>query len=158
MYKYLYNYVYSCHFVNFNFVPHFFHSTMSKVQSCQCPMQRRKERDECEWTTSAQKSHLLSKQADYIVAWDMKSLKGWFCIEMRIYFNMFPTEPITVRESLYHPDWTPAKKDVFEEKVSWLMLKKTLELTIGERESGHGLKTIPVLQYKRVAEEKRCSS
>jgi len=121
-------------------------------------LQQRKERDEHEWTTPAQKSHLLSKQADYIVARDTKSLKGWFCIKMRIYFDMFPTEPIMVRESLHHPDWTPAKKCVFEEKVSWLMLKKTLELTIGERESGHGLKTIPVLQHKRVAKEKRCSS
>src|SRR6266852_8193878 len=158
MYKYLYNYVYGRHFVNFNFVPHFFHSTMPKVQSCRHPLQRRKERNEREWTTPVQKSHLLSKQADYIIAQDTKSLKGLFCIEMRIYFDMFPTEPITVRESLHHPDWTPAKKRVFEEKVSWLMLKKTLELTIGERESGHGLKTIPVLQHKWVAEEKRCSS
>ena len=77
---------------------------------------------------------------------------------MRVYFDMFPTEPITVRESLHHPDWTPAEKRLFQEKVSWLTLKKTLELTIGERESRHGLKTIPILQHKRVAEEKRSSS
>jgi hypothetical protein len=66
----------------------------------QRPMQQRKEKDEREWTTPDQKAHLLSKQGEYAIAQDTKTWAGWLSLELGIYFDLFPTQPIMTKESL----------------------------------------------------------
>ena len=79
---------------------------------------RKKEKDEREWTTLAQKAHLKSKQDEYILAREAKNMRGWFSVELEQYFGLFPTEPITVKESIQHPSWSHKDKRASEEEVS----------------------------------------
>ena len=95
--------------------------------SAQRPVQQIKEKDAQEWTTTAQKAYLLARQVDYCVARDTKSLGKWFCIELQKYFHLFPTEAITVEESLGHPEWSLEDKRLFEEKVSGSRLNGNYE-------------------------------
>ena len=54
-------------------------------------MQRKKGKDEQKWTTPKQKAHLVSKQGEYAITQSTKSLAGWLCTELEIYFELFPT-------------------------------------------------------------------
>jgi hypothetical protein len=76
------------------------HSIMAKSGNRRGPVQRRKEKDEQEWTTPEEKVYLQSKQAEYSMARDKKTLKAWFTVELKAYFNKFPMQPVTEEEKL----------------------------------------------------------
>jgi hypothetical protein len=117
----------------------------------QLPAQRQKEKDKREWTTTEQKDHLQSKQAEYGIARDQKTLQAWLSVELRTYFEKFPTGPVTVKENIDHPGWSHEEKRRFEETVSDSWLNGNYEKTYrwrANRESRHGLKTTVALQRK----------
>ena len=79
---------------------------------------QKKKKDHREWTTPDQKAHLQSRQGGYGDAQKAKTVSGWFSIELEIYFNKFPTQPITAEERNKHPNWTLHDKRLREEEVS----------------------------------------
>jgi hypothetical protein len=60
----------------------------------------------------------LSKQVEYSIVRDTKSLSGWFSVELGRYFDIFPTQPVALKETLQHPEWLLDDKRKFEETVS----------------------------------------
>jgi hypothetical protein len=84
----------------------------------QRPVQKKKSKDEREWTTPTQKAYLVSKQSEYYSARETKTVAWWLSVELRNYFEKFPTEPVTPMEMLRYPDWSIAEKRKFEETVS----------------------------------------
>ena len=81
------------------------------------PTQRR--RDEREWTTYEQKAHLQSKQEGYVLARDQRNLRAWLGVELEVYFNRFPTQPVTKEEMVLHGQtWSVQEKRLLQEKVS----------------------------------------
>ena len=130
------------------------------VPNHQHPTQQKKEKDECEWTTLEQKAHLLSKQGEYNMARENKHLWGWLTIELRTYIDLFPTEPVTVKENINYPGWTLEAKRLQQEKVSNLRLNGNYETHHwhANRELRRGLKTIVILQPKRREGRERSSN
>jgi hypothetical protein len=84
-------------------------------------------KDQREWTTPEQKAHLLFKQVEYSIARDTKSLSRWFSVKLERYFDLFPTQPVGLKETLQHPEWSLDDKRKFEEKVSGLKINRDYE-------------------------------
>ncbi|KAH9984517.1 hypothetical protein BJV77DRAFT_1072004 [Russula vinacea] len=75
-------------------------------------------RDKREWTTYEQKAHLQSKQGGYVLARDQRNLRTWLGIELEVYFNRFPTQPVTKEEMVLHGQtWSVQEKQLLQEKV-----------------------------------------
>lgn len=78
-----------------------------------------KKKDGREWTTQEQKAYLRSKQGGYAHAKVAgKTPSRWLEVELKNWFEKFPTEPISERERAIYPDWSFETKALFEEKVS----------------------------------------
>jgi hypothetical protein len=111
------------------------------------PPAQRKEKDEREWTTPEQKAHLLSKQAEYSIAHSHKSVSGRFTVELQTYFDLFPTEAVTVGDDIKRPGLTFEDKRRSQEVVSDPRLNRTMNTHLcANRGSKHGLKMTIVLQ------------
>lgn len=81
--------------------------------------QKRKEKDEHEWTTPEQKAHLCAKQGEYEINRECKTLPAWFNVELAIYFVKFPVKKVTKQELDVHgPEWTFDDKKNLEILVS----------------------------------------
>jgi len=81
--------------------------------------QRRKEKDEREWTTLEQKEYLKSRQAEYSIARDKKRTGEWFSVELNLYFKIFPTQMPTEDKKVKHGmQWSVKDKRLLEEKVN----------------------------------------
>jgi len=92
---------------------------MAKSANSQGPVQRRKDKDDREWTTPEEKTYLQSKQAEYSMARDKKVLKAWFTVELKVYFDKFPTQPVTEYEKLNKgSNWSFKDKRAMEDAVS----------------------------------------
>jgi hypothetical protein len=134
-------------------------SSLMAVPNRQRPVQQGK--DQREWTTPEQKAHLVSKKGEYSKARDEKNLPAWLSVELQTYFDLFPTEPVTVKENMKNPGWTMEEKKLFEEKVSNSKLNRirnTTHRSRANRGSEHGLKTIIVLQRRPRTGRGRSSS
>jgi hypothetical protein len=81
--------------------------------------QKKKEKDEREWTTPEQKTFLSSEQATYALQRGKGTVKAFFNRIMPAFFEEFPTQPITLAERLKHgPDWSMGDKTRQEQEVS----------------------------------------
>lgn len=144
--------------VTFSFFPLIF-STLMAVPNHQLPGQQEPQTDSREWTTPDQKIHLQSRHGEYVIARDNSRLKTWFCTELRTYFDLFPTEPVTVIEGMLNPDWTIGDKRLFEEMVSDSRLNGSMNAYRWRTnsESRRGLKTTVVLQRNLRERSEKCS-
>jgi hypothetical protein len=90
---------------------------------------KKKGKDGREWTTTEQKNHLLARRSAYTQAQATKTLRYWLSVELEIYFQTFPTQPVTVEEGIKH-GWTEQKKRLHEENVSVQGHENLVELTM----------------------------
>lgn len=81
--------------------------------------QPKKVKDEREWTTPEQKAHLCASQGSYALHHQSRTVAAFFNFELPIYFEKFPTQPVTVAEGILHgQNWSFEDKKQLETKVS----------------------------------------
>jgi hypothetical protein len=79
----------------------------------------KKDGDQREWTTQEQKTYLQSMQPEYTTAIQTKTHRSWFVILLANYFERFPTQEVTEKETLLKgKDWGHRDKRKSEERVS----------------------------------------